>query len=170
VPRELHLLAFGNTRSAGPWRHPDIDNSPAGVRRRLPRHRSEGRQPARGAVRAAGLPRTGSTTTGTGESGTGDPDIPDRPGQHRQRRDHLRRAEQQHHRQRGVRHHAARRVRLPMTPDVLAADAIGAVILLVGWFCWTARRHGLGMALAVLAISVGLGPLAVLECAKQPVK
>jgi FMN-dependent oxidoreductase (nitrilotriacetate monooxygenase family) len=35
VPRELHLLAFGNTRSAGPWRHPDIDNSPAGVRRRL---------------------------------------------------------------------------------------------------------------------------------------
>jgi FMN-dependent oxidoreductase (nitrilotriacetate monooxygenase family) len=35
VPRELHLLAFGNTRSAGPWRHPDIDNSPAGVRHRL---------------------------------------------------------------------------------------------------------------------------------------
>jgi len=35
VPRELHLLAFGNTRSAGPWRHPDVDNSPAGVRRRL---------------------------------------------------------------------------------------------------------------------------------------
>jgi FMN-dependent oxidoreductase (nitrilotriacetate monooxygenase family) len=35
VPRELHLLAFGNTRSAGPWRHPEIDNSPAGVRRRL---------------------------------------------------------------------------------------------------------------------------------------
>ena len=35
MPRELHLLAFGNTRSAGPWRHPDIDNSPAGVRRRL---------------------------------------------------------------------------------------------------------------------------------------
>jgi FMN-dependent oxidoreductase (nitrilotriacetate monooxygenase family) len=35
VPRELHLLAFGNTRSAGPWRHPDIDNTPAGVRRRL---------------------------------------------------------------------------------------------------------------------------------------
>jgi FMN-dependent oxidoreductase (nitrilotriacetate monooxygenase family) len=28
-------LAFGNTRSAGPWRHPGIDNSPAGVRRRL---------------------------------------------------------------------------------------------------------------------------------------
>jgi hypothetical protein len=22
VPRELHLLSFGNTRSAGPWRHP----------------------------------------------------------------------------------------------------------------------------------------------------
>jgi len=35
VPRELHLLAFGNTRSAGPWRHPDMDNSPAGVRQRL---------------------------------------------------------------------------------------------------------------------------------------
>lgn len=35
VPRELHLLAFGNTRSAGPWRHPGIDNSPPGVRRRL---------------------------------------------------------------------------------------------------------------------------------------
>jgi FMN-dependent oxidoreductase (nitrilotriacetate monooxygenase family) len=35
VPRELHLLAFGNTRSAGPWRHPDADNTPAGVRRRL---------------------------------------------------------------------------------------------------------------------------------------
>jgi FMN-dependent oxidoreductase (nitrilotriacetate monooxygenase family) len=35
VPRELHLLAFGNTRSAGPWRHPHIDNSSAGVRRRL---------------------------------------------------------------------------------------------------------------------------------------
>jgi FMN-dependent oxidoreductase (nitrilotriacetate monooxygenase family) len=35
VPRELHLLAFGNTRSAGPWRHPDLDNSPAGVRQRL---------------------------------------------------------------------------------------------------------------------------------------
>ena len=35
MPRELHLLAFGNTRSAGPWRHPEIDNSPAGVRRRL---------------------------------------------------------------------------------------------------------------------------------------
>lgn len=35
VPRELHLLAFGNTRSAGPWRHPELDNSPAGVRRRL---------------------------------------------------------------------------------------------------------------------------------------
>jgi FMN-dependent oxidoreductase (nitrilotriacetate monooxygenase family) len=35
VARELHLLAFGNTRSVGPWRHPDADNSPAGVRRRL---------------------------------------------------------------------------------------------------------------------------------------
>jgi FMN-dependent oxidoreductase (nitrilotriacetate monooxygenase family) len=35
VSRELHLLAFGNTRSAGPWRHPGIDNSTAGVRRRL---------------------------------------------------------------------------------------------------------------------------------------
>jgi FMN-dependent oxidoreductase (nitrilotriacetate monooxygenase family) len=35
VPRELHLLAFGNTRSAGPWRHPNVDNSPAGVRQRL---------------------------------------------------------------------------------------------------------------------------------------
>ncbi|MEE6164258.1 MULTISPECIES: NtaA/DmoA family FMN-dependent monooxygenase [unclassified Mycolicibacterium] len=38
MPRELHLLAFGNTRSAGPWRHPDIDNSTAGVRRRLIEH------------------------------------------------------------------------------------------------------------------------------------
>jgi FMN-dependent oxidoreductase (nitrilotriacetate monooxygenase family) len=28
-------LAFGNTRSAGPWRHPEIDNSTAGIRRRL---------------------------------------------------------------------------------------------------------------------------------------
>ncbi|MBN3509283.1 NtaA/DmoA family FMN-dependent monooxygenase [Mycolicibacterium septicum] len=35
MSRELHLLAFGNTRSTGPWRHPDIDNSTAGVRRRL---------------------------------------------------------------------------------------------------------------------------------------
>lgn len=35
VPRELHLLLFGNTRSAGPWRHPEIDNTPTGVRRRL---------------------------------------------------------------------------------------------------------------------------------------
>ncbi|BBZ32827.1 NtaA/DmoA family FMN-dependent monooxygenase [Mycolicibacterium confluentis] len=35
MSRELHLLAFGNTRSAGPWRHPDIDNSTAGVRRAL---------------------------------------------------------------------------------------------------------------------------------------
>jgi len=38
VTREVHLLAFGNTRSSGPWRHPDIDNSTAGVRRRLIRH------------------------------------------------------------------------------------------------------------------------------------
>lgn len=38
MTRQLHLLAFGNTRSAGPWRHPDIDNSTAGVRRRLIRH------------------------------------------------------------------------------------------------------------------------------------
>ncbi|MGU3499708.1 NtaA/DmoA family FMN-dependent monooxygenase [Mycobacterium sp. C31M] len=35
MTREVHLLAFGNTRSAGPWRHPDADNSVAGVRRRL---------------------------------------------------------------------------------------------------------------------------------------
>lgn len=35
MARELHLLAFGNTRSAGPWRHPDIDNSTAGVHRAL---------------------------------------------------------------------------------------------------------------------------------------
>ncbi|MDX1891154.1 NtaA/DmoA family FMN-dependent monooxygenase [Mycolicibacterium sp. 050158] len=35
MPRQLHLLAFGNTRSAGPWRHPGLDNSPAGTRRRL---------------------------------------------------------------------------------------------------------------------------------------
>ncbi|BBX01771.1 nitrilotriacetate monooxygenase [Mycolicibacterium moriokaense] len=35
MTRQLHLLAFGNTRSAGPWRHPDIDNSTAGVRRGL---------------------------------------------------------------------------------------------------------------------------------------
>jgi FMN-dependent oxidoreductase (nitrilotriacetate monooxygenase family) len=33
--RQLHLLAFGNTRSAGPWRHPQLDNSTAGVRHRL---------------------------------------------------------------------------------------------------------------------------------------
>lgn len=38
MPKELHLLAFGNTRSAGPWRHPDADNSTAGVRRRLIQH------------------------------------------------------------------------------------------------------------------------------------
>lgn len=35
MARELHLLAFGNTRSAGPWRHPAVDNSPAAVRRSL---------------------------------------------------------------------------------------------------------------------------------------
>lgn len=34
----MHLLTFGNTRSAGPWRHPGIDNSTAGVRRRLINH------------------------------------------------------------------------------------------------------------------------------------
>lgn len=38
MTREVHLLAFGNTRSAGPWRHPDIDNSMVGVRRRLIEH------------------------------------------------------------------------------------------------------------------------------------
>lgn len=38
VAKELHLLAFGNTRSAGPWRHPAADNSTAGVRRRLIQH------------------------------------------------------------------------------------------------------------------------------------
>lgn len=38
MTRQLHLLAFGNTRSAGPWRHPGIDNSTAGVRRRLINH------------------------------------------------------------------------------------------------------------------------------------
>ena len=27
VSREVHLLTFGSTRSAGPWRHPEIDNS-----------------------------------------------------------------------------------------------------------------------------------------------
>ena len=35
MSRELHLLAFGNTRSAGPWRYPGVDNSTSGVRRRL---------------------------------------------------------------------------------------------------------------------------------------
>lgn len=38
MSRELHLLTFGDTRSAGPWRHPDVDNSTAGVRRRLIEH------------------------------------------------------------------------------------------------------------------------------------
>ncbi|BBY19620.1 NtaA/DmoA family FMN-dependent monooxygenase [Mycolicibacterium litorale] len=38
MSRELHLLTFGNTRSAGPWRHPEVDNSTAGVRRRLIEH------------------------------------------------------------------------------------------------------------------------------------
>lgn len=38
MTREVHLLTFGNTRSAGPWRHPDIDNSTAGVHRRLVSH------------------------------------------------------------------------------------------------------------------------------------
>lgn len=36
--RQLHLLAFGNTRSSGPWRHPGIDNSTAAVRHRLIEH------------------------------------------------------------------------------------------------------------------------------------
>ena len=31
-------MAFGNTRSSGPWRHPDIDNSTPGIRERLIRH------------------------------------------------------------------------------------------------------------------------------------
>ena len=35
VTRELHLLLFGNTRSAGPWRHPGVDHTTAGVRRAL---------------------------------------------------------------------------------------------------------------------------------------
>jgi FMN-dependent oxidoreductase (nitrilotriacetate monooxygenase family) len=35
VTREAHLLAFGGTRSAGLWRYPGIDNSTAGVHRRL---------------------------------------------------------------------------------------------------------------------------------------
>ena len=35
MTRELHLLLFGNTRSAGPWRHPGVDHSTAGVRRDL---------------------------------------------------------------------------------------------------------------------------------------
>ena len=35
VSREVHLLTFGSTRSAGPWRHPEIDNSTSAVRRRL---------------------------------------------------------------------------------------------------------------------------------------
>lgn len=38
MTREVHPLALGNTRSAGPWWHPDIDNSTAGVRRRLIEH------------------------------------------------------------------------------------------------------------------------------------
>lgn len=38
MTREVHLLTFGNTRSAGPWRHPEIDNSTSGVRRRLIDH------------------------------------------------------------------------------------------------------------------------------------
>ena len=35
MARELHLLAFGNNRSAGPWRYPAVDNTTAGVRRTL---------------------------------------------------------------------------------------------------------------------------------------
>lgn len=38
VRREVHLLAFGNTRSAGPWRHPDVDSSTPAVRRQLLDH------------------------------------------------------------------------------------------------------------------------------------
>ena len=38
MTQEVHLLTFGNTRSAGPWRHPEIDNSTAGVRARLIEH------------------------------------------------------------------------------------------------------------------------------------
>jgi FMN-dependent oxidoreductase (nitrilotriacetate monooxygenase family) len=38
VTREVHLLTFGNTRSAGPWRHPAIDSTPEAVRRRLIDH------------------------------------------------------------------------------------------------------------------------------------
>ena len=38
MAREVHLLTFGSTRSAGPWRHPEIDNSAAAVRRRLVEH------------------------------------------------------------------------------------------------------------------------------------
>ena len=38
MTRDVHLLAFGITRSSGPWRHPDIDNSTAGVRQRLISH------------------------------------------------------------------------------------------------------------------------------------
>ncbi len=34
----MHLLTFGSTRSAGPWRHPEIDNSTAAARRRLIEH------------------------------------------------------------------------------------------------------------------------------------
>lgn len=35
MSREIHLLAFGNTRSAGPWRHPGVRNSTADVRQWL---------------------------------------------------------------------------------------------------------------------------------------
>ncbi|MDA2890189.1 NtaA/DmoA family FMN-dependent monooxygenase [Mycolicibacterium sp. BiH015] len=38
MTREVHLLTFGNTRSAGPWRHPDIDSGTAAVRRHLIDH------------------------------------------------------------------------------------------------------------------------------------
>ena len=38
MTRDVHLLAFGNTISSVPWRHPDIDNSTAGVRQRLISH------------------------------------------------------------------------------------------------------------------------------------
>ena len=38
MSRQVHLLAFGNTRSAGQWRHLEVDNSTAAVRRRLIEH------------------------------------------------------------------------------------------------------------------------------------
>lgn len=35
MTRQMHLLLFGNTRSAGPWRHPDVQHDTASVRREL---------------------------------------------------------------------------------------------------------------------------------------